>query len=144
MKRKKEMETETKIWVHNHPDYIQEFVEMPVCDIVELLDALKIREYAQVFPTVSFQDALTELFPALGKRVESNPEEYGITRAEVKKEKAKVLQERAEQIHKRDAIRKKGISSQGSVSDKSIPDPSQNAATTTKAKEGTQIIEGYS
>lgn len=86
---------ETETWVRNHPNMIEDFVKMPVSDIVELLDLLKIREYAQVFPTVSFQDALTELFPALGKRVEKNPAEFGVTQTELKKEKAKVLRERA-------------------------------------------------
>ena len=52
--------------------------------------------------------------------------------------------DRGECKHRRDAIWKRGISSPRNVSDKSIPDPSQDAATTTKAKEGTQIVEGYS
>lgn len=74
---------------------IEEFVKIPVSDAVGILDMLKIKEYAQVFPTISFQDALKVLFPALGIRIEQNPKEYGLTRTEVRKMKKEAKEARA-------------------------------------------------
>jgi hypothetical protein len=73
----------------NKEEMIEDFAKMPVLDVIELLDLLKIREYSSVFPTKSFQDALKDLYPALGKRIEQNPKEYGFTRTEVKEMKQK-------------------------------------------------------
>lgn len=66
-------------------DTFEDIGKMSVSDVVETLDILKIREYAEVFPGVPFKDALSELFPALGERIKQNPHAFGMTRAEVKK-----------------------------------------------------------